>query len=236
MTNLCFRNFFLTQFADNENLEETGILEMDLAQLSFPDECAGDFITELSSQAEGQSQGQSQGHPHCNTSHTQPVTLSLSLSACHTQPVTLGLVVHTHNTSHPMACLENWLFMMCMHLEFDVLSCMWCYFIKHEHTITSNWLVFVFCVKIYHVVTQSLTVTDIYNVYCNMIVIDIYCNMYSLCTQSMYTVICTLYTRSMYTVICTLYTRSMYTVICTLCTQSMYTVICTLSALSLCIL
>ena len=29
------RNFFLTQFQDNENLEETGILEMDLAKISL---------------------------------------------------------------------------------------------------------------------------------------------------------------------------------------------------------
>ncbi len=32
------RNFFLTQFGDKENLDETGILEMDLSQLTFPTE------------------------------------------------------------------------------------------------------------------------------------------------------------------------------------------------------
>ena len=31
---LC-RNFFLTQFSDHENLEETGILEIDLAKVSL---------------------------------------------------------------------------------------------------------------------------------------------------------------------------------------------------------
>jgi len=30
-----FRNFYLTQFGDGENLEQDGILEMDLAQLSI---------------------------------------------------------------------------------------------------------------------------------------------------------------------------------------------------------
>ncbi|XP_041351289.1 coiled-coil domain-containing protein 83-like [Gigantopelta aegis] len=44
------RQFFLTQFEDNENLEETGILELDLAQLSFPEECAGDFVNELAAE------------------------------------------------------------------------------------------------------------------------------------------------------------------------------------------
>ena len=35
------RKFFLSQFGDGENLDETGILEMDLAQLSIEDS-AGD--------------------------------------------------------------------------------------------------------------------------------------------------------------------------------------------------
>ena len=33
-----FRNVFLTQFSDKENLDETGILEIDLAQVALYDE------------------------------------------------------------------------------------------------------------------------------------------------------------------------------------------------------
>lgn len=34
------RKFFLTQFEENENLEETGVLEMDLGNLSINDRTA----------------------------------------------------------------------------------------------------------------------------------------------------------------------------------------------------
>ena len=37
MLTLNFRNFFLTQFEDSENLEQTGILEMDLSRLAIND-------------------------------------------------------------------------------------------------------------------------------------------------------------------------------------------------------
>ena len=37
MLTLTFRNFFLTQFEDSENLEQTGILEMDLSRLAIND-------------------------------------------------------------------------------------------------------------------------------------------------------------------------------------------------------
>ena len=37
MLTLTFRNVFLTQFEDSENLEQTGILEMDLSRLAIND-------------------------------------------------------------------------------------------------------------------------------------------------------------------------------------------------------